>query len=179
MILFDTDLDPKTLLRLNKVIVDELELDGVRPFDPLEPFPKELRNRFPPWTLLQDPRLCERSLWELRLMAEDQYEHRLSRLQAYVLYRSIQEWQTVAQEQMEMDEDDEIVEYRRNDLENAEALEMAFSNNDFFYIYRFVTDFLNGGDLCIRMGVDLEDHLDLMPQDIRRLVEARMAAPDG
>jgi len=155
------------------VVVELLEsLDGVDEDDDVESKGEKYRYRFPVWTWLQHRKRCMRALWELLLMAEDEYEHVLGPFHSLVLHNCIVNWT----ERLKTDTPEAMAD--SSDLETIADLEAiartAFPNTHFLEVDRLAADLLRGGGLAKRLHVDLRCYVDLLPDDIRAAVATRL-----
>lgn len=160
--------------RLNKLI-HELLVDHWEDYRDRDRTPL-LQMRFPKWVVLQHPDRCERAYQELMLMAEDRFEHETGAIHDYALYQTLRGWVDILGDAIGGESDPKEAERLSGMLEDVDfLLEAAFHDTDFEMLPQLVEDLRRRGPLRAEMGVDLEDFLDLLPDDIRDEVERRLA----
>ena len=186
MIIFpDLELDRIELKKLNVNLSDILDILYQMTKDSDEPDP--FSEFFPPLIYLQNPQKCVHAAKELCLMIEDDFEHTLPPLHQYVLYMMLRDSQDlyddmqedtddprpeVEGEPLEIDDIDEEFSLDDENLEDPQFyLDCCFRDTDFLYVAEFFELFKNDISEYRQRGMDLDQYVDLMPNDIREEYE--------
>lgn len=129
------------------------------------------RTYFSPWSWLQHQDRCERALPELKLMAEDRFAHDLTPFLEYVLYQALDRWIGRSGESGAANDGSNGDDQHRDANYLDELMDVAFYSTDFLHTEEIATSVLEGTDYVPRLGIDPNQFLDLMPDDIRLRVE--------
>jgi hypothetical protein len=170
-------LTDEEMVELNKLIADNLGEDLFLCQGPDgEPDISTYSDSFPPWAWLQHRDRCRQLLPELVLMAADEFEHFLTPLHEYVLYRMMGAWRDVAVDyagDAENDEDRKRLADRAARLEYY--LDEVFEDHDFNMGPMIAKAALDAPHVLVEMDINPEAFLELMPDDIRAEVEWTLA----
>jgi len=170
-------LDPDEVKEFNELIAREIQADLTDAEGPTGYDFTPWAHRFPEWTWLQRRERCDTVLPELALMVADGYEHDLSALHEFTLFRSLQDWREVAEDRASDAVTEQVQQEHNDHLELLEYfLSEAFEDEDFLTVHVFANAALRGGDLNKEFGVAIEDFFELMPADIRQSIEQMLTA---
>lgn len=168
---------PAQQVRLNRLIHRRLDEDLQQLADQGGWDPAYHAQLFPPWVSLQHRDRCERTIMELKMMAQDKFAHELPQLHQYCLYHALEMWIGSARASLAR-ADEEHRKSWENDVRALDQLiDVAFERTDFLFVERIAESVLRRTEYVIEMGIDPSEFLDLMPDDVRMLVEAALRAP--
>jgi hypothetical protein len=134
-------------------------------------------DRFPSWPWLQHREKCDRVLPELALMAADTgFEHHLSPLYRFVLFKSVQQWEEVEREAAIGDDTEEHARDREARAERLQDLcDQAFEDIDFLNPGLIAKIAFEHAELQQELDIKVGDYLELMPDDVRGELETLLA----
>lgn len=152
-----------------------------------------LESFFPKHLCRQNIEKCINTLHDLQDWTRDNYLHELTGLHEYVLFRIFQDFfnQKDDFERFRKKGQRNIFKFYVKDIENYEPDEIEilkqinnrsfyegdlFWDWDFLFIDSIVNLYQTDINTFNSMGVDLRDYLDLMPNDIRKQVQASLEA---
>ena len=164
--------DAKNWADLNSALLVWFESDRIVPEEGDVDFDVQaFRERFPPWAWIQRREKCARALWELALMAGDEFPHELDPFHCFVLNRSLEDWMERERADLRMATNDADRSFSESELKELRTLqEAAFIDKTFVN-----PDALGAAVLSepssSRWGPWLRDYYDLLPEDIAQTIE--------
>ncbi len=162
MIVLPDSISPEDQERFNSVIADLLGRD----FDEADPEDDGLErlyeDRCPTWPLLQHRQRCSQAVHELYLMSQDGYLHELGSIHEYILGRSLDEW-------------DLIADLEPQEIDALQRMSSLLSPSDVPLVHLVTHEVLTTQTTENALSDRIPDLLELMPDDIRVRVEAVLA----
>ena len=157
--------------RLNDLIRERLESEGVDPFEEDTFDLLEYRHRLPVWLWARGREACARVFSELWAFARDEFEHVPSAMHRYVLYWSLIDWR----EETDARLDEELDEAHRARVEeDLDAIDQLLGHGvgdlDFIHVAARTNDLLRGEDRPELKNYPFADLLGVLPEDVRMRV---------
>jgi hypothetical protein len=174
-------LSKEVSIRVNQVLEEIIELfiDLGEGSGDLE---HQLEYIFPTFMARNEFEKCKKILYELQEYATDGFLHLITPIQEYALYFLIEWYRNGFDEENNtathvsditpLSENDEYVMEHIDDLESYQSF--LFTDWDFLGVGSYVNMYLNSPNSLESFGVDLDEYIDLMPNDIRdRYIQKR------